>query len=76
MVVVFNLFQNFICTPAPSDQYQGSDICKLLMAIMNIAIVCLMGATVTYGRRLLKDIESYEKELGMYGIYIQEFNHN
>ena len=57
MVVVFNLFQNFICSPAPSDQYQGHDMCKLLLAIMNIAIVCLIGATVTYGRRLLQDIE-------------------
>ena len=76
IVVVFNLFQNFICTPAPFDQYQGSDICKLIMAIMKIAIVCLMRATVTYGRRILKDIKSYEKLLGMYGIYIQEFNHN
>ena len=57
MVVIFNLFQNFICEPAPSDEYEGGDICKLLLAVLNVAIVCVIAATVTYGRRLLLDIE-------------------
>jgi hypothetical protein len=75
MVVVFNLFQNFICAPAPysPDQYGGSDMCKLLLAVMNIFIIGMILATVTYGRRLLLDIENYEKELSTYGIYIKEY---
>ena len=57
MVVVFNLLQNFICSPAPSHQYQSSDMCKLLLAVMNIFIICMIGGNVVFGRKLLSDIE-------------------